>query len=172
MANIKTGEITCNEIDKLADNPLEIYPELFNNPVELNVVRKHPDAIIPYKTRISDVGYDLTIIKQHKTLNSNTIMFDTGIAVKVPWGYYTEVVPRSSLSKTGWMLTNSVGIIDNSYRGNIYVVLTKMNSDAEDIQLPFRGFQLIIRKQYHVIIKEAEEIEDTERGAGGFGSTN
>lgn len=164
--------VTCNEIDQLADDPLVIYPELFNDPVEMQVVRKHADAIIPYKTRLSDVGYDLTIIKQHKTLNSNTIMFDTGIAVKVPWGYYVEVVPRSSLSKTGWMLTNSVGIIDNSYTGNIYVVLTKMNSDAEDIALPFRGFQMIIRKQYHVKIREVEEIEETARGDGGFGSTN
>ena len=164
--------VTCNEIDQLSDDPLIIYPELFNHPVEMQVVRKHDDAIIPYKTRLSDVGYDLTIIRKHKDLNSNTIMFDTGIAVKVPWGYYTEVVPRSSLSKTGWMLTNSVGIIDNSYTGNIYIVLTKMNPDAADIELPFRGFQLIIRKQYHVKMREVKEIEETERGSGGFGSTN
>lgn len=67
------------------------------------------------------------------------IMYDTGIAVCPPDGYYTEVVPRSSLSKTGYMLANSVGIID-AYQGCL------KGDDLDDLSLPFKGFQLILRK--------------------------
>lgn len=64
---------------------------------------------------------------------NNTILYDTGIKINVKYGYYAEVVPRSSLSKSGYMLANSIGIIDNSYRNNIFVALTKINPDAPDI---------------------------------------
>ena len=165
--------IDANYIDTLDASHLINRRDLFNDPIKMQIWRADPNAIIPYKVRLSDAGYDLTILKIHKQINSNTIMFDTGICVQVPWGNYIEIVPRSSLSKTGWMLTNSIGIIDNSYTGNIYIVLTKMNPDAADIELPFRGFQMIIRKQYHAIIEDMTdtEITTTSRGAGGFGST-
>jgi len=83
-----------------------------------------------------------------------------------------EVVPRSSLSKTGWMLANSVGIIDPSYRGNIMVAVIKVDPNAQPLTLPFRGFQLVVRKQFHVDMVNADELDETNRGHGGFGSTN
>jgi dUTP pyrophosphatase len=97
-------------------------------------------------------------------------MYDTGIAVCPPDGYYTEVVPRSSLSKTGYMLANSVGIIDSSYRGSIKVVVTGDES-LKSLELPFKGFQLVVRKQYHANFAEVDTIDETARGDGGFGST-
>ena len=98
-------------------------------------------------------------------------MYDTGIAVCPPDGYYTEVVPRSSLTKTGYMLANSVGIIDSSYRGSIKVVVSGDNS-LDDLTLPFKGFQLILRKLEEVEVVEVDDLDDTVRGDGGFGSTN
>lgn len=130
------------------------------------------NAIVPSKSKLSDAGYDLTIIKEHKRLNSTTIMYDTGVKVKVPHGYYVEIVPRSSLSKSGYMLANSVGVIDNAYRGNIYVALTKVDLNAPDIALPFRCCQLIFRKQIHMDMQVVkEDFAETSRGSGGFGST-
>ena len=137
------------------------------------VYASYPDAVIPTKTHESDAGYDLTIIREEKKLLNNTTLFDTGIKVKVPLGYYVEVVPRSSLSKSGYMLANSVGIIDNSYTGNIFIALTKIDTEAPDIVLPFKCCQLIFRKQiYANMYVVNEDFEKTSRGDGGFGSTD
>ena len=131
------------------------------------------NAIIPSKTNESDVGYDLTIIKQEKQINSNTILYDTGIKIKIDHGYYAEIVPRSSLIKSGYMLSNSIGIIDRGYVGNLFIALTKTNEKSPEITLPFKCCQLIIREQIHVDIIESTNLVDiyTTRGEGGFGST-
>lgn len=136
------------------------------------VYRTCDDAILPTKSRLSDVGYDLTIIKKVKSLGSTVSLYDTGLKIRVPHGYYTEIVPRSSLSKSGYMMANSIGIIDRSYNGNLYVALAKIDPYAPEIQLPFRCCQLIFRKQYHLDIEETTtDLEATARGEGGFGST-
>ena len=132
------------------------------------------DAVIPSKAHPSDSGYDLTIIKVSKDMSrggQTIIMFDTCIAVCPPDGYYTEVVPRSSLSKTGYMLANSVGIIDASYRGSIKVVLSGDES-LRGLELPFKGFQLILRKLENAEVIEVDDLDNTVRGDGGFGSSD
>lgn len=141
---------------------------------QLRFKKCDPDAVIPTKAHPSDTGYDLTLIGMSKDMSrggQTIIMFDTGIAVCPPDGYYTEVVPRSSLSKTGFMLANSVGIIDASYRGSIKVVLTGDDS-LHSLQLPFKGFQLILRKLEEVEAIEVDDLDETTRGTGGFGSTD
>lgn len=136
------------------------------------VYRTCPEAIIPGKSRVSDVGYDLSIIRKVKALNNIVSLYDTGIKVRVPHGYYTEIVPRSSLSKSGYILANSVGIIDRSYNGNLYVALAKIDETVDEIKFPFRCCQLIFRKQFHLLLQETkEDLEATARGEGGFGST-
>jgi dUTP pyrophosphatase len=87
-------------------------------------------------------------------------------------GLYAEIVPRSSLSKSGYMLANSIGIIDCSYKGNLYIALTKIDNTMPDLTLPFRCCQLIFREQIHVDLEEVTSFEEqTSRGSGGFGST-
>lgn len=135
------------------------------------VTRTRPDAVMPSKAHSSDVGYDLTIVAEHKKINSVTTLYDTGIQVRPENGFYIEIVPRSSIVKSGYMLTNSMGIIDASYQGNLYVALTKVDPDAKPIELPHRGFQMIIRKQYHGIFVESNTNEETARKDGGFGSS-
>lgn len=137
------------------------------------VYKRDPSALLPSKSRFSDVGYDIHIIRTHKQLNQTTILYDTGIALNIPYGYYVEIVPRSSLTKTGYMLTNSMGIIDRSYRGNLYIALTKIADDAIDIQFPFRCCQLIFRKQEFMDLNEfsEENVLESTRNMGGFGST-
>jgi deoxyuridine 5'-triphosphate nucleotidohydrolase len=141
----------------------------------VRIFRADPAAILPSKERASDVGYDLTIIKECKKMGDYegaATLYDTGIQLQVATGCYAEVVPRSSLSKSGYMLANGTGIIDPSYTGNLMVALVKVVPDAPDIQLPFRCCQIIFREQFHANIVEVhEEIAKTTRGAGGFGST-
>ena len=132
--------------------------------------KSRKDAVPPQKVRASDVGYDLVLLERVKTIGS-TEFFDTGVKVKPPYGYYFDLVPRSSLSKTGYILSNSVGIIDPTYVGSIIVPLTKIDPSSPELELPARLVQLIPRRAVHLPIKEVEELGSTERGAGGFGST-
>jgi deoxyuridine 5'-triphosphate nucleotidohydrolase len=151
----------------------------------IKVFKVDADAVIPSKARYSDAGYDLTIIKEYKRLTSNTVIYDTGIKLEIPNGYYVEIVPRSSISRSGYMLANNVGIIDQGYRGNIYVALTKINDETPDItdladwRLPWKCCQMIVKKQIYskLVVCDSSsgsggsEIEKSSRGTGAFGST-
>lgn len=140
---------------------------------ECKVLKVDEMAVVPSKSKESDAGYDLTIIKKAKQMLPTVTLYDTGIQIQVSHGLYAEVVPRSSLSKSGYMLANSIGIIDRGYTGNIYIALIKVDPDAPDIELPFKCCQLIFRQQIHVNMMEVDKsFQETSRGAGGFGSTS
>lgn len=128
------------------------------------------NAVPPFKTRASDSGYDLTLIDIYKTIG-DVVFYRTGIKVKPPYGFYFDLVPRSSISKTGYILTNSIGIIDQSYVGEIIVPLRKIDKDAPEIELPARLCQIIPRRIIHFQFEQVVDLEDTSRQAGGFGST-
>jgi|GEM_PF-3634214 len=133
--------------------------------------KARPDAVAPFKARASDSGYDLTLLEKVKTVG-DVDFYDTGIKISPAYGYYFDVVPRSSLSKTGYMLANSVGIIDRTYTGNVLVPLRKVDKEAKDIELPIRLVQIIPRKIIHIDFEEVTDVGTTQRGEGGFGSTN
>ena len=137
----------------------------------LQVVKTHENAIMPSRAHPLDIGLDLTAIKKHKTLPHGVIMYDTGISVKPPEGYYIEILPRSSISKTGWMLANSVGTVDPNYTGNLYIALAPVYPDIPEIELPFCKCQIVVRKSEYLDVTEVSSLADTDRGSGGFGST-
>lgn len=141
--------------------------------MQIKCIRKDSDAVLPAKAHDSDIGWDLVAIREHKVIKEDIIMYDTGIATIPPNGYYLEILARSSISKTGWVLANSVGTIDPDYRGNLYIVLTRVVKSMPKIELPFCKCQLVLRKIEKASLVEVpeEEIEFTERGSGGFGST-
>ncbi len=99
---------------------------------EFKFCKNEKDAVDPYKKNASDSGYDLTLIKKIKT-DGNVEFYDTGISVEPPYGYYFDLVGRSSISKSGYILANNMGIIDRTYRGNIIVPLIKMNKEKPDL---------------------------------------
>ena len=149
----------------------------------LKIYKVDTDAVVPSKNNYSDAGLDLTIIKEYKRLNSDTVLYDTGIKLEIPNGYYVEIVPRSSISRSGYILANSVGIIDQGYTGNLYVALRKINNDCDDLIMPYKCCQIIMKKQIYpkivienLVSKDVELQTDnyatTSRGSGGFGSTD
>jgi dUTP pyrophosphatase len=143
------------------------------------VTRTSSDAILPRKTIESDAGFDLVLIslvsKPASTAQNGVYMYDTGVVVCPPPGYYFDLVPRSSMIKSGYILANSVGVIDPSYRGSIKVPLIKIDPNAPDLQLPQRLVQLIPRKAHYMYVEECASdltlVCSTMRGTGGFGST-
>jgi dUTPase len=154
------------------------------SPPHCVIERTRPDAVMPTKAHPSDVGYDVTILEPHKTYaHGRVTLYDTGIRIRsIDAGYYAELVPRSSLSKTGYVLANSVGIIDPGYRNNLYVAVAQLDPEAPPLPLPFRGFQLVFRPHVHMHMVEQQEQEQQQlqhdaaaplgRHMGGFGSTD
>lgn len=136
-----------------------------------NYVKVLSDAVAPTKTRLSDSGYDLTLIRKISEVDG-VFTYDTGIKVQPSFGFYLELVGRSSISKTGWMLANNIGIIDMSYTGNILVKLVRCIFGAAELQLPIKLVQLIPRMFIHLEANEVTELENTDRSEGSFGSTD
>jgi len=153
----------------------------------IKVFKVDERAVAPSKSRYSDSGYDLTIISEYKRLTSNTVIYDTGIQLEIPNGYYVEIVPRSSISRSGYILANNVGIIDQGYRGNLYIALTKINDETPELSMPWKCCQMIVKKQVYSRLEvvatsvasvgaaapapNVAAIETSSRGTGAFGST-
>ena len=139
----------------------------------LKYTKTSENAITPTRTHLSDVGLDLSAISYIKNLNSSTILLETGIIINPPEGYYIEIVPRSSLSKSYWLLANSIGIIDPHYKDSLKISLTlKQSEDSLEtlinkIEYPFRCCQIILRKIEYVELEETNIV----REIGCFGSS-
>jgi dUTP pyrophosphatase len=132
--------------------------------------------LLPRKIHLEDTGIDLAICEKIEQFNENTICYDTGIHFKIPPGYWLLLTARSSLGKSGYMLSNSVGIIDNGYRGSIKVCLTKIDSSSPELTLPCYCIQIILMELRNMelrnIIPHSTILEETSRSQGGFGSTD
>jgi len=143
-------------------------------PGKLQISKRNPQAEFPSRAHPTDVGYDITLIGRENNRSEDATgevnVFLTGISVTPPPGHYVEMVPRSSLHKQGYMLANNVGIIDPSYTGEVKVALYKFK-DCDDLKLPIRAVQLIIRPAIYAHIASVTTMSNTNRGSGGFGST-
>lgn len=140
--------------------------------MEILFKKTHKDAVVPSRAYDTDIGLDLTAIEVYRHISETTTLYDTGISVVPPPGYYIEIVPRSSISKSGYMLSNSIGIIDPTFNASIKVPLTKIDLKQPNLECPFKIVQMVLRKAHYAEMKEISEIPETERGSGGFGSTD
>ena len=133
-------------------------------------------GIAPTLAHDTDSGYDLHLIKKLKTIRSGSFgevsLYDTGVIMCPPDGYYFDMVARSSISKTGYTLANNLGVIDSGYRGHIMAAMWKYDMKAPDLNLPGKYIQIILRSILHFELAEVNSIDSTERGSGGFGSTD
>lgn len=131
------------------------------------------EAVLPSYSREGDNGLDLTAASVSK--KERFTEYDTGVSVEIPEGYVGLVFPRSSVSKKDQLLANSVGVIDQNYRGTIRLRFKTVNetpSDTEIYKVGDRIGQLIIVPNPKIeVVEENEELESTERGEEGFGSS-
>ena len=140
----------------------------------MNIKKLTSTAIIPTRGSEKAAGYDLYAdtnsvveIKPHKTKKINT-----GIAIMIPNGYYGAIVARSGLStKKGLRPANCTGIIDSDYRRDIIVALHNDSDEVQTIEPHERIAQLVICPFLSVEFNEVDELDETERGENGFGST-
>ncbi len=150
----------------------------------MRIKKAHPAAVIPAYAKSGDAGMDLTAVSV-EFKNPRKIKVDFGIQLEIPEGYVGFLFPRSSVHKTFCRLSNSVGVIDSGYRGNVMAIFDVLDvcgenveselealSLAEKIYAPgTRCAQLIILPFPKVEVVEANELSSSERGEGGFGSS-
>nr|DAG64837.1 MAG TPA: dUTPase [Caudoviricetes sp.] len=143
--------------------------------MELKFKRLKDSAVLPIRGTKGAAGIDLTCTNITTTLNeANQLMlvYHTDLAVEIPKGYVGLLVPRSSIWKKSLMLTDSLGIIDSDFRGEIVAIMKATTDTVPAIYKQGERFcQLVILKKPEYTIKEVEELSKTERGEGGFGST-
>ena len=138
----------------------------------LKFKRIHPDAVLPAYAHPSDAGMDIRSVADMTVPARGRALVPTGLVVLLPPLYEAQVRPRSGLAlKHGITVLNTPGTIDSGYRGEIGVIL--FNSSDVDFQINKgdRVAQVVIAPVTQPVIKEAQEIDETDRGAGGFGST-
>lgn len=177
-----------------------------NNLMNVNVKRLHPDAVVPEYATDGSAGLDLTAVSKEYDENGN-ITYLVGLAFEIPKGFVGLLFPRSSISKKDLALTNSVGVIDSDYRGDIgmkfkptacfmdlhdkkeefrkvssdfvsFPVPTSSTQFYSDTDVPLEEYevgerigQIIIMPVPRVKLIEVDDLTNTERGSGGYGST-
>ena len=139
------------------------------NKLVVKFKKLHPDAKVPVRMRQGDGAYDLSCIKGNTVLDDRITKFNTGIAVAIPEGYVGLIWCRGGLGMKG--LDVHGGVIDSNYRGEIIVWLSSQ-CDSVTIKDGDRVAQLIIQKSEEVDFVEVDDLENTNRGQSGFGSSD
>ena len=129
------------------------------------------NSVKPKYAKASDAGLDLVAT----SIISNTtfqVTYGLGIALEIPNGFVGLVFPRSSIRNTELTLSNSVGVIDSGYRGELQATFNKLNGlDSIAYNVGDRVVQLVIIPHPVVQLKVVDELSNSERGEGGFGSS-
>lgn len=129
----------------------------------------HPDAKIPQYAKPGDAGMDLYAVDFEMDKYGNYV-YKTGLSFELPSGYVGLLFPRSSVSKTGLSLRNSVGVLDSGYRGEVIFKFAG-NSSQASYEIGDRVGQLIILPYPKIEFEAVANLSESDRGSGGFGST-
>lgn len=142
--------------------------------MEINIKRLNDNAIIPTYGSEYAAGCDLYACLNDKEIiePGETKLIKTGISLEIPINYAGLIYARSGLaSKKGLAPANKVGVIDSDYRGEIMVALHNHSNETRKIENHERIAQLVVTPFLKVNFNEVDELDETVRGAGGFGST-
>ena len=141
--------------------------------IELQFRRLRSEAVVPERAYAGDAGIDLAACEGHDLGPGQRAVIGTGLAVAIPDGYAGFVQPRSGLAaRHGISVVNAPGLIDSGYRGEIQVVL--LNTDRLErfvVEPGMRIAQLVVLPVPELELLEVDELQESERGARGFGSS-
>ena len=141
----------------------------------MRIKKLNENAIVPTKGSEYAAGYDLYAVLEDEKITiwpHDTVMIDTGWAMKIPKGYFGAIFARSGLaSKQGLRPANCVGVIDSDYRGPVKVALHNDTNEHQIVRQGDRIAQLVIIPYNQIDFVEVDDLDETERGTGGFGST-
>jgi len=138
----------------------------------LRFKRVHPDAVLPAYAHASDAGMDVRSVEDVVVPAKGRALVHTGLVMLLPPGYEAQVRPRSGLAlKHGMTVLNTPGTIDSGYRGEVGVILANLGDEDFPVRKGDKVAQIVVAPVTQAVIEEADEIDETDRGAGGFGST-
>lgn len=137
--------------------------------MEIKFKKLSPYAFPPVRAHIDDVGFDLYATHTEWDEHDNLVCH-TGLAFEIPYGYVGLVFPRSSCANKSLILSNCVGVIDAGYRGEVTAKF-KALSQRGIYRSGERCCQVVFLKLPEVEMVETDELSDSERGCGGYGST-
>lgn len=140
--------------------------------MKIKIKKLNKNAVIPRYAKPGDAGMDLTVTSAERA-SDNTLKWVVkfGVAMEIPEGYVGLIFPRSSIHKTRCRLSNCVGVIDSGYRGEISAVFDVPHPSVNVYEEGDRAAQIIIMPYPQIEFEEVEELSESERGEGGFGSS-
>ena len=142
--------------------------------MKVNVMKLKADAILPTRGSSSAAGYDLYACPDTDEVvikSGQTVKVGTGLAFQIPEGYFGAIFTRSGLAAKGLRPANCVGVADSDYRGEYIVALHNDSSADMTVAKGDRIAQLVVMPYLSVEFDEVDDLQKTERGTGGFGST-
>jgi len=140
--------------------------------MQLKVKKLKPEAILPSYAREGDAGLDLFAVTQIVIPSGKSALVPTGIAIELPPGTEAQVRPRSGLAlKHALTVLNTPGTVDEGYRGEVGVILINHGAASFTVEAGMKVAQMVVSPRIQVAVVEVAELSDTQRGAGGFGST-
>lgn len=135
--------------------------------LKIKIKKLNPEAKIPSYAHPGDAGMDVYAVSKNET--EKFIEYGTGLAFELPTNHVLLVFPRSSISNTDLSLTNCVGVLDTGYRGELKMRFRK--TGEVDYAVGDRIGQILVLPYPEIDFEEAEDLADSVRGEGGFGST-
>lgn len=141
--------------------------------MQIKVKKLDSSAILPAYSREGDAALDIYALGDHVLAPNERKLIPTGVAYAIPAGYCALILPRSGIaSKYGITLPNSPGLIDSNYRGELFVSLVNIdNNDSYEIKSGDRIAQMLIQKTENIEFIQVDELDETNRGNSGFGSS-
>ena len=132
----------------------------------------HPDAVLPAYAHPSDAGMDVRSVEDLTIAPGKRALVHTGLVMLLPPMYEAQVRPRSGLAlKSGVTVLNTPGTIDSGYRGEVGVILANLGDADFQVKKGDKVAQIVIAPVTQPEIVETTEVDETDRGSGGFGST-
>jgi dUTP pyrophosphatase len=139
--------------------------------MKIKLKRLNKDAKIPTHAHTWDAGLDLYSVEDVVLRPGEIKRIRSGWAFEIPEGYYVEIYNRSGLSSKNQVVIISSRIIDSPYRGEIFVPMKNIGDQIVSIMKNTKYAQIILKKRIDVTFEEVDELSETDRGSGGFGST-
>lgn len=139
--------------------------------LKVKVKRLCEEAVLPSRAHESDAGFDLVAVSVDEDRKRGIVTYGTGIAVEIPEGHVGLLFPRSSVYRHQLQLSNGVGVIDAGYRGEVMLKYRIVQPHISRYGIGDRVGQLVVLELPKVSIEEVGELDVSDRGDGGFGST-
>lgn len=141
--------------------------------IKVKIKKIKDNAIIPRYAHKGDAGVDLYSTQNYTLKPGERVLVSSGIKIAIPQGYEAQIRPKSGLAiNYGISVCNTPGTVDSSYRGEVGVIVINHGKENFKIKKGKKIAQMIFNKVEEAKFEEVEELDNTTRGEGGFGSTN